>query len=125
MPAAHNGSAVHFNYGDRAVFLSKWIHKATRAGIEGKDLPDTDSILRIDSWFSLDFLGHGYFANAAPVLRDIQALIVHDKTPTASIDSFLATILNTGNCVVLGGRKPKIEESRREAMGVVLGVTDD
>jgi len=48
---------------------------------KGNALLDTDSILWIDSWFRLDWLGHGYFASAAPVLKDMKGLLVENKTP--------------------------------------------
>jgi esterase/lipase superfamily enzyme len=75
-------TAVYFNKSDVAVGLSQWIHQEVRAGTQGGAFLNTDSILWIDSLFRLDWLGHGYFASAAPVLKDMKALLLENKTPT-------------------------------------------
>lgn len=74
-------TTVYFNKSDFAVSISGWIHQESRAGTLGKAFAATDSILWIDKWFRLDWLGHGYFASAEPVLRDIQNLLVRNQTP--------------------------------------------
>lgn len=61
--------------------LSGLIHQERRAGTDGAALDGTDSILWIDAWFHIEWLGHGYFATATPVLKDIQALLVHHEPP--------------------------------------------
>jgi esterase/lipase superfamily enzyme len=75
-------TAVYFNKSDVAVGLSRWIHQEARAGTQGAAFANTDSILWVDSLFRLDWLGHGYFASAAPVLKDMKALLLENKTPT-------------------------------------------
>jgi esterase/lipase superfamily enzyme len=75
-------TAVYFNKSDVAVGLSQWIHQEARAGTQGGAFSNTDSILWIDSLFRLDWLGHGYFASAAPVLKDMKALLLENKAPT-------------------------------------------
>lgn len=60
---------------DRAVAASKWLHKADRVGIS----PPVTVIPGIDTievrGFGLLDLGHGYFAEAAPIIDDLSAAI--------------------------------------------------
>lgn len=74
-------TTVYFNKNDLAIGISGWIHEEARVGTQGNAFANTDSILWIDSWFRLDWLGHGYFASAAPVLKDMKELLVGNKTP--------------------------------------------
>jgi esterase/lipase superfamily enzyme len=74
-------TAVYFNKSDVAVSLSTWLHEEARLGTQGNAFSNVDSILWIDKFFSLDWLGHGYFGSATPVLQDMKALLVDDKTP--------------------------------------------
>jgi esterase/lipase superfamily enzyme len=79
--SAQRRTAVYFNKNDVAVNMSCWIHQEARAGTQGGAFANTDSILWIDSFFRLDWLGHGYFATAAPVLKDMKELLLENKTP--------------------------------------------
>jgi esterase/lipase superfamily enzyme len=74
-------TTVYFNKNDFAIGISGWIHEEARLGTQGNAFTNTDSILWIDSWFRLDWLGHGYFASAAPVLKDMKELLVGNKAP--------------------------------------------
>ena len=66
---------------DRAVELAKWIHDYPRVGFEPPisifDNIDTVSVTNVD----LTLLGHGYVAEARPVLSDIHAILFHGDPP--------------------------------------------
>lgn len=66
---------------DRAVGLSKWIHDYPRVGFEPPlsifDGIDTISVTNVD----LSILGHGYVAEARPVLTDMHAIIFRRDPP--------------------------------------------
>ncbi len=66
---------------DRAVWLSGLLHQAPRAGYftPYTVAPGVDTV-EVPS-FNIDFMGHGYFAEAAPLLHDIYDLMRHDTPP--------------------------------------------
>ena len=69
---------------DRAVGLSRWLHSYPRAGFT----PPITSVVGIDtievpSFDLLDLLGHGYFAEAEPLLYDIFDMMRHNAAPDA------------------------------------------
>ena len=63
-------TTLYWNKSDRAVSLSHSLHSDSRLGTAGASISGTDSILWRNPWFRIDWLGHGYFADAEPVLRD-------------------------------------------------------
>ncbi|MEE3717283.1 alpha/beta hydrolase [Tumidithrix elongata RA019] len=66
---------------DKALFASRILHNHTRLGffppIAVVDGIDTVEVSNID----VTWLGHGYFANARPLLEDIYALLKHNTPP--------------------------------------------
>jgi esterase/lipase superfamily enzyme len=74
-------TTVYWNHNDLAVTLSRLLHSASRVGTNASAVQDVDSILWRDKLFSLDLLGHGYFADAESVLRDIQTLLLTKRHP--------------------------------------------
>jgi esterase/lipase superfamily enzyme len=78
--SAQRRTTLYWNRSDRAVGLSGILHGAPRIGHEGAGISHTDSILWVSSAFSLDWLGHGYFADAKPVLDDMKRLL-HEHAP--------------------------------------------
>jgi esterase/lipase superfamily enzyme len=66
---------------DLAIAASTWLHDAKRLGYE----PPVYNEFGLDtisaSLLPLDWLGHGYFASARPLLEDIKAIIDRDLRP--------------------------------------------
>jgi esterase/lipase superfamily enzyme len=66
---------------DLAIAASTWVSDAKRLGYE----PPVYSEFGLDttsaSLLPLDWLGHGYFANAQPLIDDMTAIIDHDTKP--------------------------------------------
>jgi esterase/lipase superfamily enzyme len=79
--ATSQRSTLYVNHGDLAIRLSKFVNKFARAGyappIHVFPGIDTVNVSQLD----LDTIGHGYVAQAEPVLRDIQKLIFQDLPP--------------------------------------------
>jgi esterase/lipase superfamily enzyme len=71
---------LHASKHDNAVWTSALLHEAPRAGFW---LPYTEAngLDSIATDVAGDFLGHSYYANAIPVLRDIKSLISENKDP--------------------------------------------
>lgn len=74
-------TTLYWSREDRAVGVSQLLYKAPRAGVSGNAVRNVDSIRWIGHRFSLDFLGHSYFADAEPVLYDIRSLIAFHQPP--------------------------------------------
>lgn len=72
-----SGTTLYVSSRDQALRLSRWLHDFPRVGLEPpvSIFPDieTISVTQID----LTLLGHGYIAEARPVLEDMRELIVH------------------------------------------------
>lgn len=68
---------------DWALQASEWLHGYPRAGLAPPItvVPGVDTIL-VENFDLLD-LGHGYYAEAAPLLHDIFHLICHDTPPNS------------------------------------------
>lgn len=68
--------------GDGAIQLSELIHSSPRLGLAPPLTvrPGVDTILA-EGFSIFDFEGHGYFAQAAPILSDIFDLIRNDSPP--------------------------------------------
>jgi len=66
---------------DVPVWISRGIHKASRAGYYPPHtvVPGIDTVEVPD--FDVELLGHSYFANAAPLLNDIFDLMRHGSPP--------------------------------------------
>jgi hypothetical protein len=66
---------------DKALGLSKWLQDSDRAGFTPPVtiVPDIDTIEVTD--IDLTLLGHGYYANAEGVLRDIYELLNFNAPP--------------------------------------------
>jgi chaperonin GroEL len=71
-------STVYTCRRDLAIATSTWLHNAKRLGYE----PPVYSGFGLDtvsaSWLRLDWLGHGYFAGAKPLIDDMSAIIERD-----------------------------------------------
>ena len=68
---------------DRAVALSEWLHQFDRVGVAPPVtvLPGIDTI-EVRGFGLLDF-GHGYFAEAAPVIEDLRTAILTKQKASA------------------------------------------
>ena len=88
---------------DRAVFLSQWKHKHDRVGY----VPPVTIVEGIETievcGFGLLDLGHGYFASAEPVIRDIREAIetkkraIDRKIPRAFGEHFAINVRQPSN----------------------------
>lgn len=74
-------TTLYWNHSDRALAVSKVINGALAIGASGKNVVGVDSILWTNPWFRLDWLGHGYFAEAAPVIHDMRKLLSQHMPP--------------------------------------------
>jgi esterase/lipase superfamily enzyme len=74
-------TTIYWSETDRALTLSRRLHNDIRLGAAGAAIPGTDSIKWIGERFRLDWLGHGYFAEAAPVVKDMRGLLREHKPP--------------------------------------------
>jgi esterase/lipase superfamily enzyme len=75
---------LYASSGDRALWLSKLMHKGPRAGDTGKQMLTLDGIDSIDASnadSSLLSLGHSYFAGKPTVLKDIKQLFLEGLGP--------------------------------------------
>ena len=74
-------TTLYASDGDKAVRLSSILHDAPRAGYftPYTVAPGIDTIAVPD--FDIDFLGHGYFAEADALLHDIFDLMQHNLAP--------------------------------------------
>jgi esterase/lipase superfamily enzyme len=82
LKATQRRTTLYWNRSDHAVGLSRLLHRYQRAGTYGAGIDHIDSILWFHPRFRLDMLGHGYFAEAEPVLRDIQQLLREHAPPS-------------------------------------------
>ncbi len=80
-PLISDRTTMYVSARDRALSLSSWLQDSDRAGftppITTLDGIDTIEVTNID----LTLLGHGYFAEAAPVLYDMKDLMEANKDP--------------------------------------------
>lgn len=74
-------ATLYASRGDKAVHISAKLHAADRAGYFPRDTVAAgfDTVAVPD--FNIDFLGHGYFAQAEALLSDIYDLIRNDVPP--------------------------------------------
>jgi esterase/lipase superfamily enzyme len=81
-PSISERTTMYVSARDRALGLSKWLQRSDRAGYTPPVtvVPEIDTIevTNID----LTMLGHAYYAEAAPVLHDIDALLRHNEPPS-------------------------------------------
>ena len=70
---------------DHALEASKWLHNYARAGLYPPItvMPTIDTIAVSD--IDVTLLGHGYFAEAAPVLYDIKTLLQTNAPPDSRV----------------------------------------
>ena len=80
-PLISDRTTMYVSAKDRALSVSSWLQDSDRAGftppITTLDGIDTIEVTNID----LTLLGHGYFAEAAPVLYDMKDLMEANKDP--------------------------------------------
>ena len=80
-PLISDRTTMYVSAKDRALSVSSWLQDSDRAGftppITTLDGIDTIEVTNID----LTLLGHGYFAEAAPVLYDMKDLMEANKEP--------------------------------------------
>lgn len=74
-------TTLYASNGDRAVQVAAWLADAPRAGYfePYTFAPKVDTIAVPD--FDIDLLGHSYFAQARPMLQDIQMQMLVDQPP--------------------------------------------
>jgi hypothetical protein len=73
---------IYWSDRDKALAASRAVHKDLQLGMSGGAIPGAESIKWISGLFSLDWLGHGYFASAHPIIRDMRELLLHHKPPS-------------------------------------------
>lgn len=80
-PQFSERTTLYESNGDLAVLSSSVLHQAPRAGYfkPYTVAPGIDTVAVPD--FSIDVLGHGYFAQAEALLDDIHILMLHDEAP--------------------------------------------
>jgi len=80
-PTISERTTMYVSAKDKALAMSSFLQDSNRAGftppVTLMDGIDTIEVTNID----LTILGHGYFAEAAPVLYDIKELIADNKPP--------------------------------------------
>lgn len=80
-PTVSTRTTMYVSARDRALGVSQWLQDAPRAGFTPPVtiVPNIDTIevTNID----VTMLGHGYYAEAEPVLYDIASLLRHDAAP--------------------------------------------
>jgi esterase/lipase superfamily enzyme len=80
-PSISKRTTMYVSAKDRALGMSSWLQDSNRAGFTPPvtllDGIDTIEVTNID----LTLLGHGYFAEAAPVLYDIKELMDSNSDP--------------------------------------------
>ncbi len=80
-PACSERTTLYISAMDHALLLSRWVHANQRTGYSPPvtviDGIDTVEATHVD----LGLLGHGYFADAAPVLYDMATLIRNNVPP--------------------------------------------
>jgi esterase/lipase superfamily enzyme len=81
-PSISDHTTMYVSKRDRALGLSSWLQRSDRAGYTPPVtvVPDIDTIEVTD--IDLSVLGHAYYAQAAPVLYDIDELLWHN-TPAS------------------------------------------
>jgi esterase/lipase superfamily enzyme len=81
-PSISEHTTMYVSARDRALELSRWLQKSDRAGYTPPVtvVPEIDTIEVTD--IDLTMLGHAYYAQAEPVLRDIDALLRHNEPPS-------------------------------------------
>ena len=81
-PSISDHTTMYVSSRDHALGLSKWLEQSDRAGFTPPVtvVPDIDTIEVTD--IDLSMLGHAYYAEAAPVLYDMDALLRH-STPAS------------------------------------------
>lgn len=81
-PRISRRTTMYVSAKDKALAMSKWLQDSDRAGftppVTVVDGIDTIEVTQID----VSLLGHGYYAEAEPVLYDIKDLIDSDKPPS-------------------------------------------
>jgi esterase/lipase superfamily enzyme len=80
-PTLSERTTLYISTKDRAIAASAGVHQFSRVGlkppvtiVEGVDTVDVNEI-------DMSFVGHGYYAEAKPVLIDIHSLITKDNPP--------------------------------------------
>jgi hypothetical protein len=68
---------------DLAITASTWLSDAKRLGYEPPVYSDFGLDTISASLLPLDWLGHGYFAAAQPLLADMTAILDHNSRPEA------------------------------------------
>ena len=81
-PSISDHTTMYVSSRDRALGLSRWLQQSDRAGFTPPVtvVPDIDTIEVTD--IDLSMLGHAYYAEAAPVLYDMDAPLRHN-TPAS------------------------------------------
>lgn len=81
-PSISDHTTMYVSARDRALGLSKWLQRSDRAGYTPPVtvVPEIDTIEVTD--IDLSMLGHAYYAQAAPVLYDLDELLLHN-TPAS------------------------------------------
>ena len=84
-PAVAKRTTLYVSKHDRAVGASHWLHDFPRVGLMPPTvvLPNIDTVNVTD--VDLTWLGHGYVADARPVLADMHALIKGNAPPEQRI----------------------------------------
>ncbi len=81
-PEICDQTTIYVSENDRALHLSRLLHKAPRVGLAPPVVVipgmDTVNVTKVD----LSFLGHGYVASCRTVLTDIHQLLVSGLTPS-------------------------------------------
>jgi esterase/lipase superfamily enzyme len=84
-PSISERTTMYVSARDRALGLSRWFQRSDRAGYTPPVtvVPEIDTIevTNID----LTMLGHAYYAEAAPILYDIDALLRYNQPPSKRV----------------------------------------
>lgn len=79
--AAQRRTTLYWSRGDLPLAFSAWIHGAPRSGRSGAAIAHVDPIRWSRRGFRIDLLGHGYFAAAEPLIRDMRELLSYGTAP--------------------------------------------
>jgi esterase/lipase superfamily enzyme len=81
-PSISEHTTMYVSARDRALGLSRWLQRSDRAGYTPPVtvVPEIDTIEVTD--LDLTMLGHAYYAEAAPILYDIDALLRYNQPPS-------------------------------------------
>ena len=97
-PHQFENRTLYVSGDDKAVALSSWLHGADRVGVVPPMHHYSDiETIEVDGFGILE-LGHGYFASAEPLIKDIREAIATKRTaadravPTAVGDHFLINV---------------------------------